>query len=248
MKIPAGPLLFALATTILTPFAYGDETPPPSPRSYKGTAYEPGSSTVLYTEKYEVQLREAAPLLVKTEYRSASGELIAERSLDFSRHPYKPDYRLVDIRDGYEEGAEIRSVQDGKAEMRVFVRESRKKSLKDKIIRVPEPAVVDGGFNTFIKAHWNKLMGGKRVPFSFVAPNRLDYFAFEAVPEDSRDKDTRSFLIRPENKALRLLVDPIRVTYDVASRRMTEYRGLSNINNSEGKSFPIRLEYPALGP
>jgi hypothetical protein len=110
--------------------------------------------------------------------------------------------------------------------------------------------VVDGGFNAFIKAHWGELAGGKRVAFNFVAPNRLDYFAFEALPDpkEPRSGETRVFLIRPANAALRLLVDPIQVTYDVSTRRMTGYRGLSNINNAEGKSFDIWLAYPGLGP
>jgi hypothetical protein len=55
-------------------------------------------------------------------------------------------------------------------------------------------------------------------------------------------------VIRPEKAALRLLVPPIVVTYDRVTHRVTEYRGISKVNNSRGKNFKIRIEYPAGGP
>ena len=225
---------------------------------FKGQAYEPGSSDLLYTEFHENTVREGAPL-GRTEYRNPAGTVIAERTLNFSKHAFKPDYRLVDLRDGYEEGAEVVSKGDGKnAKVRVFVRENRKEPVKDRTLTVPEPCVIDGGFNAFIKAHWDELSAGKRVGFNFVAPARRDWFSFEAVPagykgapeapENADAKTTRTFVVRPEKTALRLLVPPILVTYDIETRRVKEYRGISNVNNSKGKSFKIRIAYPDGGP
>jgi hypothetical protein len=232
-------------------------------RSFKGQAYEPETSAMLYSEKFDVKLEGAGPVSLKTEYRNPAGALIAERTLDFSRHPFKPEYRLIDLRDGYEEGARVLEAESGKTKkntsrVRVYVRENRDKEPREKILEVPEPCVIDGGFNVFIKAHWDELAAGKRVPFNFVASARRDWFAFEAVPagfdEASAEESTpaggatRTFVVRPQNGALRLLVVPIRVTYDVATRRITEYRGISNVNKSRGKSFKVRILYPALGP
>jgi hypothetical protein len=249
-------LLF-VCTGVFVPYAQV------STRSFKGQAYEPGTSTVLYSEKFDMKMDGNTPVSLKTEYRNPAGVFIAERTLDFSRHTFKPDYKLTDERDGYEEGARVLS-QDGSGKkgstrIRVYVRENREKPLREKVIEVPEPSVIDGGFNVFIKSHWDPLMAGKRVAFNFVAPARRDWFAFEVVPagfddasteeaSEAESPSTRTFVVRPQNGALRLLVAPIRVTYDVATRRITEYRGISNVNNSKGKSFKVRIAYPNLGP
>jgi hypothetical protein len=237
--------------------AWGAETSL-RPAPFRGQAYEPGSAAVLYTEKHE-NITRGGVSLGRTEYRDPAGTLIAERTLDFSRHVFKPNYRLVDLRDGYEEGAEVVGAGDGKtARVRVFVRDKREEPLRERTITVPEPAVIDGGFNAFVKANWSELSAGRPVAFNFVAPARRDWFSFEAVPagyegapeapEGADEKTTRTFVIRPEKAALRLLVPPILVTYDRETHRVKEYRGISNVNNSRGKSFQIRIEYPAGGP
>jgi hypothetical protein len=228
-------------------------------RAFQGQAYEPGTSTLLYSEKFEMKVEPGSrgdqPVSLRTEYKNPAGALIAERTLNFTRHDLKPDYHLVDRRDGYEEGAEVLGKGSGgksrgTAKVRVYVREKREEPLREKTLEVPEPCVIDGGFNVFIKTHWDELAAGKRVPFNFVAPARRDWFAFEALPEASESARgaTRTFIIQPENKALRLLVPTIRVTYDVETRRIKEYRGISNVNNSRGKSFKVHIVYPAGGP
>jgi hypothetical protein len=147
------------------------------PAPFRGQAYEPGSSRLLYAEKHE-NITRGGVTVGRTEYRDPAGALIAERTLDFSRHIFKPDYRLVDLRDGYEEGAEVVGTGDGKtARVRVFVRDKREKPLRERTILVPEPAVIDGGVNAFVKANWSELSAGRRVAFNFVAPARRDWFS-----------------------------------------------------------------------
>jgi hypothetical protein len=212
-------------------------------RTFEGDALAlKGGDAVLYTEQYRDTLRDGRPHRTGTHYFDAEGRPIADRVMDFSRHAWKPDYRLVDRRDGYEEGAEV----SGRT-IRVFYRAKRGRPLKEKNLSVPEPAVIDGGFNRFIKDHWEALSEGRPVPFNFVAPSQLDYFAFEAV-KTSDGGGRITFAVRPANKVVRVLVDPIQVTYDAATRRMTRYSGLSNINDAKGKSLKVRLVYPDLGP
>lgn len=212
-------------------------------RTFEGQAFAlEGNEAAIYVERYRDTLRDGRSWRTGTHYFDAGGRPIADRVMDFSRHAWKPDYRLVDRRDGYEEGAEA---TDGK--VRVFHRAKRGRPLKEKVLNVPEPVVIDGGFNRFIKDHWADLSSGEPLPFNFVAPSQLDYFAFEAV-KTAAGPGAITFAIRPANKVLRLLVDPIEVTYDVPTRRMTRYRGLSNINDARGKSLKVRLVYAEPGP
>ena len=48
------------------------------------------------------------------------------------------------------------------------------------------------------------------------------------------------------NRLLRLLIDPIDLAYDLESRRLLVFEGISNLNNDDGKSYNARIvfEYP----
>lgn len=214
----------------------------PTLHTYEGSAYLPDNGTLLYTEEYEVRMREGEPLSARTAYRDSSGKAIAERSLDFSTHPWAPDYRFEDFRSGRAEGAELR---DG--ELRIYSRPSREEPMRMDTLQVPQPVVVDGGFTRFVVDHWDSLAAGDSIAFHFVAVSRLDWFEFEIFAEGTPPEagDTaRVFTIQAVNPLLRLVVPPIHATYDVASRHMLEYRGRSNIRGGK----PVRLVYSALTP
>ncbi len=212
---------------------------------YKGLAFDLKKQEPAYVEEHREIFSQDKHTSTDTRYLDNQGRNIAERTLDFSHSLCKPDYVLKDFRDGYEEGAAIVGDQ-----VRVFVRATRNTQLKEKQIKVPEPCVIDGGFNYFLKQNWDGLLAGKRIHFNFVAPSQLDYFAFIAREDlkSEMGKNEKAFVIELENPLIRLLVAPIRVSYDADTRRMTQYQGISNVNDSFGKSLKVRLVYPELGP
>jgi hypothetical protein len=217
--------------------------------AYKGRAFYTGDASPSYTEHYVLRMRGGEPLTVKTEYRDRSGALQAERSLDFdfgraARSPWSPHYRFRNRATGYEEGAEPKP--DG---LHVFMREATGEPLREKILKVPAPVVVDGGFVPFVRAHWDTLMTGARVTFHFVAVSRLDWFVLDLYRDSSADRDgTVAFVAAPRHAALRLIVDPTRVWFDPATRRMVEFQGRSNIHDTRGKAKPVRLLYTPMRP
>lgn len=209
-----------------------------------GRALDPKTGNLLYLERHAPTFRNGALVAVHSEYRSPGGAILGHRTLGFGGSPWQPDYRLHDARDGYEEGA--RPEPNG---VRVFVRASRDAPLREKILAVPSPFVVDGGFDGFLRDHRTLLRSGKTLSFNFVAPARLDYFAFEARRDaGGKDGDSLTILIRPANALLRVLVPPIRVTYEASSWRLVKYEGISNINDGNAKSFPVRILYPTVVP
>src|SRR5215217_1709685 len=62
----------------------------------KNGASEASVGDVLYIERYRDTLINGRVTRTGTHYFNAAGEPIADRTLDFSKHPWKPDYRLVD--------------------------------------------------------------------------------------------------------------------------------------------------------
>ena len=208
-----------------------------------GDALELGTGAPAYREEHQLRFDAGRLAAMRTVYRNPDGVTLAERTLDFSASASatRPDYSLKDIRDGYEEGA---SVQAGR--VLVHSRASKDAVRKEKRLNVPAPYVIDGGFHPFMKENWDELTKGKRVSFHFVVPSRLDYYRFVAYEEAAlapAGGRYKVFVAVPENKLLRMLVEPIVARYDVSSRRMLEYRGLSNINGADGKTQKVRLAY-----
>ena len=211
----------------------------------RGDAFDLGSGARAYSEEHRETYLAGRLLSMRTLYRDPAGTLVAERDLDFSSSSIRPAYTFKDARTGHEEGAAFAG-----GRIRMHYRASAAVPDKEKSLKIPEPAVIDGGFHPFLKENWSALMAGKKVSFNFVVPSRLDYFRFVAYADPARDPadgTQRVIVARPENRMLRLLVEPIVARYDTASLRMLEYRGLSNLPGPDGGTQKVRLMYQEPG-
>lgn len=210
--------------------------------SYTGYAYKEGVKKPVYTEKFTDKTVDGKPSETITKYFDADNKLIAQRTLTFSKSKFAPDFKTEDLRTGYTEGAEAKGKK-----FRLFVREDKDSKLKEKTISIPEPAVIDGGFNQYIKANWSELEKGKTLVFNFAVASRLDYYKMRAVRVSATEKSMK-VKIEPERKILRMLASPIVVNYDKSTKRILSYEGISNISDENGYNFTIKLVYPDKGP
>lgn len=213
-------------------------------KSYVGHAYDIASNKAIYDEYHEEQFVGEKHVSTTTIYKNVGGTILAKRKLNFSNGFESPGYRLDVLKSGYYEGANVSANT-----VKVFHYDMEEKKEHSKTLTVPSPFVIDGGFNYFIKRKWNTVMEGKPVVFNFVVPARLDFYKFRIRKEKTfQDKGRNAVLIilEPDNFIIRSIVDPIKITYDVASKRIIKYEGISNIPNKE-KNFEAKLMYPELG-
>lgn len=210
--------------------------------TYVGYAYGDDGVKLLYTEEFTDTYQNGTHVETVTKYFDPTGRPIAERVLDFRRSRFAPSYRIEDLRSGYQEGAQLEGDK-----IRMFVRVSYQSATKEQHVVVPQPAVVDGGFNQFLKANWSRLERGETVPFYFAIPARMDYFSFRAsmVSKSSTEMTIR---VEPGQPLIRLIAAPIFVRYDLETRRILSYHGQSNIANDKGITFATKLVYPDKGP
>jgi hypothetical protein len=174
-------------------------------------------------------------------YSDELGKTIVQRSVNFEKDMIKPDFRLNDLRNGYSEGAEV--IASG---IRVFSGGSPDEPLEQKLLLVPEPAVIDAGFNFFVEKNWDRLMNGEVLSFNFVAPSQLDYFSLRVYKKHEttwRGKPAVVMNMDVDNFLIRLFVEAIHMTYDKSSRKLVVYDGISNIYDAEGKSHKVRMEF-----
>jgi hypothetical protein len=197
--------------------------------SYHGVAYEKGDSKPIHVE-------------TTTNYYNPDHKLIATRSLDFSKSSFTPNFKTEDLRTGYLEGAEA----NGSA-VKLFFRRDKKSAIQERTIQVPQPAVIDGGFNQFIKSNWKSLEGGESVVFYFTVSSKLDYYKMRAVKVNAIGNSMK-IKIEPDQQVFRWIATPIIITYELTTKRILSYEGKSNIANEDGMNITVKLIYPEKGP
>jgi hypothetical protein len=224
---------------------------------YSGTAYSLDDNQVLYREDHTLTMKDGQPIERTTLYYDADNQLFAEKNNRYrsqfnnpdsnnadsnnadSDNPATPDFMLTDDRYGYSESME----QDGKR-WRVEYKEPEESG--NKILSKPDyTPVIDAGFDEFVRAHWNDLMEGDTVNFSFAVPSRLEWIDFRLIPLAQKD-GTLTVEMRLKSRWIAWLLDPVFLSYDIKSKRLLTYRGLTNIRTIDGDGIKaeIRYEYP----
>lgn len=218
---------------------------------FRGSAFDTERGGPAYTEEHREIFLQGRLVSTRTIFTAPSGGPMAQRDLDFSRHPFKPEYLYKDVRNGYQEGSKVLD-----AELLVHFRDSTRAPLKEKRIKVPEPCVVNGGLGPFLKQNWKALATGKRLGFSMVVPARLDFYKFVAYVDDklalsdmeSKGRKNTAVVIEPQSSVLRMLLPTIVMVYDVGTLRLIRYQGIVNVADPKGRSLRVRVDYPGPGP
>jgi hypothetical protein len=219
---------------------------PPLPRgepTFVGAAEVDG--TTIYIEQ-TWSVREGDRLFeTHTRYTDPAGQPIARRYLDFRRSQRIPDFRFLDLRDGYLEGSRLAGTN-----VSLFLRRSWDAPMETRSHAVGETHAIDGGFHGFVLQNWDRLVAGEVLPIRFAVPSRLDFVDFRVKREPDREvpgQGTRAFSMEIESFWIRLFIEPVRVYYLNETRRMQMYEGISNVPDTDGKSQEVLLRYPPGG-
>ena len=107
-------------------------------------------------------------------------------------------------------------------------------------------AVVDAGFDAAVREHWPRLMSGESVKLQFLVPGRQRWFpvqvqrvralAWQGVPAQA----IRVTL----NAWYGFAVPPLNLVYADADRRLLEFRGTSNLRDSQGDYPQVSVRFP----
>ncbi|MBL6749995.1 MAG: hypothetical protein ISP90_05700 [Nevskia sp.] len=208
---------------------------------FYGYAYDLDTGKYIYTEVYREDIAAGRWVGGETRYYALDGRSLGEKTLSFAKDPYIPVYTLNLPAAGYSEG--IADVAAGRVSM---FKESRESGRKTGSVDWHQPMAADSGFHSFLYDHMPELLSGRSIRFTFAAAGQLDSYAFRAAKTgDTRFEGQPAVLLKVEpSSLLRYLVAPLLLTYDPVSRRLLEYRGISNvINPATGKAYNARIDY-----
>jgi hypothetical protein len=207
---------------------------------YLGTAYANGSHTVLYKEEHFVfdDHGERTRLVL---YRCPSGEPFARKWVRDIAGAQAPNFDLIDARTGYREGV----VGKPGARM-VYTQESSHAVVHSESLPDRPNAVIDAGFDAYVRQHWDALRANQKAPVAFVVPSRLGYVDLRLTDSDAATTGGESL------RHLRLSMDAwygfaapsIDLTYETADRRLQRFEGISNIRDAAGKNQRVIIEFP----
>ena len=235
-------ILFSFFSTFVeNPISTNDKT-----LVFQGIAKDLVSREMLYREVHSEIYSEKGHYRTQTNFFGSNNRLIATRNLDFTNSKSRPEYTFHDYRTGSKE-----SVTNKNGIFTITYQENRESPLILKSIEVPEPAVVDGGFNYFVKSEWNRLKEGKTVVFNFISTARQDYYRFQLSMQANKNNAQNNhvtIIMEPVSYILKALLDPVIITYDKNTQRIVNYRGISNIKDLTGNSYFATLTYPEMGP
>jgi len=215
---------------------------------FHGYARDLDSGKYLYTELHEQEVEAGKVQTATITYFDASGKQVSRKTLDYRQNRTIPVFRAESPEQGYVEA--LRGISGGKLDL---LKATREKGEQTKSLELPKGAVAaDSGFNHLIQDNLARLVAGETVQFHLVVAGNLDAYHFRAKKvRDESFEGTPGVLLRVEpDSLLRFLVDPLDVVYDPATRKLLEYRGVSNIlDPATGKVYKkVRISYLAKPP
>ncbi len=207
---------------------------------YQGSAYSERDGSLLYREthwRYQ-DLGKPARLVV---YSCADGTPFARKRVWSGAQASAPDFEFIDARDGYREGVRRTS---GRRE--VYVQANAKAPLRSRAIDAPANAVIDAGFDAFVRAQWPALAKGGKVTAKFLLPSRQSFLGVGIRKVDAAAAASADELrLRMNLDAwYGFAVPETTLTYQTKTRWLRRFEGIGTIRDAKGRNQAVRIEFP----
>ena len=205
-----------------------------------GEAFDLKSDEPLYSETHCLSSDALAREVI---YRDVDGQLIAHKVLSYETGPTTPSF--VQHNFYSQESIEVELKQD---ELTMTVKDANTSESGRVISTQPSPnlpVVIDAGFDAFVTTNWDSLLAGdnKSFQFPFAARESLVKLRIKPMGCTYDSATDQCFSLEMNNWFLRMLVDPIELGYDAKLKRLTRYRGLSNIGDGKGNGLVVDIRY-----
>ena len=192
---------------------------------------------VEYVEYHTVKYENGKVSESQTIYYDANNKKIGELTSEYSFGPQFGSYDFRDIRAQYQDGAKV-------SQDRIWL--FRKKRPEDKIdekyLSKEADQIVGQGFHQFIVHNLERIAEGEVIHIRLVLPSRLDQYEFR-IRKRKIKGDTLYIRLEIDNWILRLFAPHIDVEYDLRTRHLLRYEGVSNLEDTSGNHKNVTITY-----
>jgi hypothetical protein len=193
--------------------------------------------TVEYVERHTVTYKDGRPSESETIYFDDNNRIIGDLISEYSFGPQFGSYHFRDVRANYEDGAEVSAEK-----IRIFRKKSAEEDIEERFLNQEQDQIVGQGFHQFISYNTDQIAEGEVFHVRLVLPSRLDQFKFRIRKRDIKG-DTIYIRLEIDNWFLRLFAPHIDVEYDLRTRRLLRYEGVSNLEDDSGKHRKVTITY-----
>ena len=195
------------------------------------------SGSVEYIEQHWVRYENGSVVESLTEYFDPNNRKIGDLKSYYVFGPQFGSYDFRDIRANYADGAKVMSDR-----IEVFRKEDPAK--QPEIQRLPRQSnqIVGQGFHQYIVSQLDNIALGEVYHVEMVLPSRLNQYKFR-IRKLKIEDNVLSIRLEIDNWFLRLFAPYVDAVYDMNTRRLLRYEGLSNITDASGKYQDVTIEY-----
>jgi len=214
--------------------------------SFYGYAYDLKSGKYLYTEVHQPVFEGGREVSSTIRYYAPDGSEIGKKTLDYRADPYVPKFRFDLPQEGYAE-----AITDNGQTVELLKISGKGKPEKRKRLEREGATGADSGFNHVVQDSLGKLIKGEVLQFHFMIAGQLDSYRFRIrkIGDASFEGKPAVKLIAEADSLLRYVAPDLTLLYDTASKRLVEYRGVSNIHDpANGKAYNARIVYYSKPP
>ena len=204
---------------------------------YIGQAYDADSGDFLYTDSYKESWSKEGVLVADVTYSDPSGNLIATKHIRYTANKAYPEFQLKNYVDNSEEGALV-----DKKTATIYRQKKTDKTAYTEVLN--ESSVIDAGFHYFILQHWGDLEIGMHIDAEFLLPKhgRMTFIISEYLREGWKDSETVVYKAELQNFFFRLLIPPIFVRYDLKTKQLLQFKGITNLELGDNKRHYIVMD------
>lgn len=191
-----------------------------------------------YTEKHKAVLSSADGLYqsLTTDYTDDKENIFATIKSDFSKSAVIPDYVFNDKRNAISEN--IKKSDDGK---KLFIEISEKGKIKKSELELKENSILSQGFHNFVLLHLEELKN-KSMEVNFIVPRKADQYRF-TIQKEKSEGETIVLSIKPSNFFLKAVVPKINLSYNVKTKHLLTFKGMTNIDGPNGETLKADIQY-----
>ncbi len=208
------------------------------PRTFIGYAYDIKTQKLLYTENHAMYYNNGNIVKSVLVYKDPSGNKIAERISDYSKFPQVPLFETTDLRRNYKEG----STYEGNGVIVYHVENNKKNTSK--LFPINPQVALDSGFHFFVITHFDSLLKGNKLKVNFIVPSQLNMFEFVVYKTKELMFENRKcvqLIFEINNLVIKFFVPPIYLVYDIETKDLMQYTGISNLYDDNNKAYNVNI-------
>jgi len=203
---------------------------------FTGRAYSE-QGDLSYLERHRIVYQDGRVIRSETTYFDANNRPIGDLLSDYEWPPQHCTYSFRDLRAKYEDGVKAEGNR-----LVLYRKKSPEKEMESTELSKQSDQIVGQGFHHFLVLNLEAIAKGKVFHVKLVMPSRLDQFSFR-IRKLHREGDILSIRLEIENWFLRLFAPHVDCDYDLKTRRLLRYVGVSNLEDPSGGHRKLTILY-----